>query len=146
MLVGVLAAYDAYDDPVRFLAVGAACLLYATTALRRKAEFPGVVLLVPVCAMVLALILFYRDHAADPVLRHYYVETLALAALTVLLLEFAAFAFRGGAPRLLMPTSMMSVILCAAALAARPTLAEILFYAGGACIALGVGAAADFDP
>ena len=38
------------------------------------------------------------------------------------------------------------VILCAAALAARPTLAEILFYAGGACIALGIGAAADFDP
>ena len=45
-----------------------------------------------------------------------------------------------------MPASTMSVILCAAALAARPTLAEILFYAGGACIALGVGAAADFDP
>ena len=35
-----------------FLAVGAACLLYATTALRRKAEFSGVALLVPVCAMV----------------------------------------------------------------------------------------------
>ena len=33
-----------------------------------------------------------------------------------------------------------------AALAARPTLAEIRFYAGGACIALGIGAAADFDP
>ena len=115
-----------------FLAVGAACLLYATAA--------------PVCAMVLALILFYREHAADPILRHYYVETLALAALAVLLLEFAAFAFRGGAPRLLMPASTMSVILCAAALAARPTLAEILFYAGGACIALGIGAAADFDP
>ncbi len=97
-----------------FLAVGAACLLYATTALRRKAEFSGVALLVPVCAMVLALILFYREHAADPILRHYYVETLALAALTVLLLEFAAFAFRGGAPRLLMPANTMSVILCAA--------------------------------
>ena len=129
-----------------FLAVGAACLLYATTALRRKAEFSGVALLVPVCAMVLALILFYREHATDPILRHYYVETLALAALTVLLLEFAAFAFRGGAPRLLMPASTMSVILCAAALAACPTLAEILFYAGGVCIALGIGAAADFDP
>ena len=129
-----------------FLAVGAACLLYAVAALRRKAEFPGVVLLVPVCAMVLALILFYREHAADPVLRHYYVETLALAALTVLLLEFAAFAFRGGAPRLLMPASSLSVILCAAALAARPALSEILFYAGGACIALAIGAAADFDP
>ena len=47
-----------------FLAVGAACLLYATTALRRKAEFPGVALLVPVCAMVLALILFYREQVS----------------------------------------------------------------------------------
>ena len=52
----------------------------------------------------------------------------------------------GRVGRLLMPASTMSVILCAAALAARPTLAEILFYAGGACIALGIGAAADFDP
>ena len=95
-LCGSMDLYFAFDRttltmilPV-FLAVGAACLLYATTALRRKAEFPGVALLVPVCAMVLALILFYREHAADPILRHYYVETLALAALTVLLLEFAA--------------------------------------------------------
>ena len=128
------------------MSAGAVCLLYATTALRRKKDFSGVALLVPVCAMVLTLILFYREHAADPVLRHYYVETLALAALTVLLLEFAAFAFRGGAPRLLMPASSMSVILCAAALAARPSLAEILFYFGGAWIALGIGEAADFDP
>ena len=86
-----------------FAAAGAVCLLYATTALRRKKDFSGVALLVPVCAMVLTLILFYREHAADPILRHYYVETLALAALTVLLLEFAAFAFRGGAPRVLVP-------------------------------------------
>ena len=129
-----------------FVAAGAVCLLYATTALRRRASFPGVVLLVPVCALVLTLILFYRDHAADPILRHYYVETLALAALTVLLLEFAAFAFRNGAPRLLVPVCAMSVILCAAAIAARPALEDTLFYAGGICIALGIGAAADFDP
>ena len=129
-----------------FVAAGAVCLLYATTALRRRASFPGVVLLVPVCALVLTLILFYRDHAADPILRHYYVETLALAALTVLLLEFAAFAFRNGAPRLLVPVCEMSIILCAAAIAARPALEDILFYAGGICIALGIGAAADFDP
>lgn len=129
-----------------FLAAGAVCLIWATAALRRGTEFPGVILLVPVCAMVLTLILFYREHAADPVLRHYYVETLALAALTVLLLEFAAFAFRGGAPRILMPVSAMSIILCAAAIAARPALGSILFYAGGICLAAGIGAAADFDP
>ena len=129
-----------------FAAAGAVCLLYATTALRRRKDFSGVALLVPVCAMVLTLILFYREHAADPVLRHYYVETLALAALTVLLLEFAAFAFRGGAPRVLVPVSAMSVILCAAAIAARPALADLLFYAGGLCLALGIGTAADFDP
>lgn len=129
-----------------FLAVGAVCLLAALFALRRESAFPGVILLVPVCALVLALIFFYREHAADPVLRHFYVETLALAALTVLLLEFAAFAFRGGAPRLLIPACGMSVILCAAALAALPALPELLFYAGGLLLALGIGAAADFDP
>ena len=129
-----------------FLAAGGACLLIALFALRRETEFSGILLLVPVCALVLRLIFFYREHAADPVLRHFYVETLALAALTVLLLEFAAFAFRGGAPRLLMPLCFTGVILCAAALAARPTLADLLFYAGGAVIALGIAAAADFDP
>lgn len=129
-----------------FLAAGAGCLLAALFALRRETAFSGILLLVPVCALVLRLIFFYREHAADPILRHFYVETLALAVLTVLLLEFAAFAFRGGAPRLLMPLCLMSVVLCAAALAARPALADTLFYAGGVCIALGIAAAADFEP
>ena len=95
--------------------------------------------------MVLALITFYRGCAADPVLRHFYIETLALAALTALLLEFAAFAFRGGAPRLLVPLCAMSAILCAAALAACSALPEMLFYTGGLCLALGIDAATDFD-
>lgn len=129
-----------------FLAAGAGCLLAALFALRRGTDFSGILLLVPVCALVLRLIFFYREHTADPVLRHFYVETLALAALTVLLLEFAAFAFRGGAPRILMPVSAMSIILCAAAIAALPALGDILFYAGGICLAAGIGAAADFDP
>lgn len=129
-----------------FLAAGAGCMLIALFALRRGTAFSGLLLLVPVCALVLRLIFFYREHTADPVLRHFYVETLALAALTVLLLEFSAFAFRGGAPRLIMPVCAMSVVLCAASLAALPGLADILFYAGGLCLALGIGAAADFDP
>ena len=129
-----------------FLAAGAGCLLASLFALRRGTDFSGILLLVPVCALVLRLIFFYREHTADPVLRHFYVETLALAALTVLLLEFAAFAFRGGAPRLLMPLCFVSVILCAASLAARPALGELLFYAGGAAIAAGIAAAADVGP
>ena len=128
-----------------FLAAGAASLLAALFALRRGREPSGFLLLVPVCALVLALIAFYRAHAADPVLRHFYVETLALAALTALLLEFAAFAFRGGAPRLLVPLCALSAVLCAAALAACPALPEALFYAGGLCLALGIDAATDFD-
>ena len=34
-----------------FIVVGAVCLLWATTALRRRTEFPGVVLLVPVVTL-----------------------------------------------------------------------------------------------
>ena len=128
-----------------FPAAGAVCLLAALFALRRGKDPAGLLLLVPVCAMVLALITFYRGCAADPVLRHFYIETLALAALTALLLEFAAFAFRGGAPRLLVPLCAMSAILCAAALAACSALPEMLFYTGGLCLALGIDAATDFD-
>lgn len=132
------------------LAVGAVCLIAALATLRKERDFPGVVLLVPVCALVLRVILFYREHTADPVLRDYYVELLALAAMTVFLLEFAAFAFRGGAPRLFVPLGEVCVILCAAAIAAARLgcldTADLAFYGGSFFLTLGLLGAADFEP
>lgn len=133
-----------------FLVAGAVCLLAALFALRRGTAFSGIVLLVPVCALVLRLIFFYRENTADPVLRHFYVETLALAALTLLLLEFAAFAFRGGAPRLFQPLCALCVILCTASVTGCVLdcgeAADAAFYAGGAFLALGLLGAEDFEP
>lgn len=137
--------------PEALLAVGAVCLLISVAALRKKKEFPGVLLLVPVCALVLRLILFYREHTADPFLRDYYVELLALAAMTLFLLEFAAFAFRGGAPRLFVPLGYLTVILCVASLAATRlpesgfAVGDFAFYAASAVLALGLLAATDFE-
>lgn len=137
--------------PEGLLAVGVVCLLAAVAALRKRKEFPGVILLVPVCALVLRLIFFYREHTADPFLRDYYVELLALAALTLFLLEFAAFAFRGGAPRLFVPLGYITFILCAASLASvqlpdvGASLGDMIFYGAGALLTLGLLGAADFD-
>lgn len=133
------------------LAVGAVCLLVSVAALRKKKYFPGVLLLVPVCALVLRLIFFYRDHTADPVLRNYYVELLALAAFTVFLLEFAAFAFRGGAPRLFVPLGCITVVLCVAAAIGSSLFGVFGFddfgcFVGAAFTALGLLFSTDFDP
>ena len=107
----------------------AAAVLYVLFALRRGTAFSGVALLTPVCALALG---------------HLYIEILALSALTVSFLELAAFAFRNGAPRLYLPLSALSVILCACMLAEQRSLVSMAFYAGFAFILLGFCAAADF--
>lgn len=122
----------------------AACVIYVLFALRRGIAFPGVVLLTPVCALVLQMIVSYRNSAADPVLGHLYIEILALAALTMTFLELAAFAFRNGAPRQYLPLSALSVILCACMIAERRSVVSMAFYAGFALILLGCCSAADF--
>ncbi|MDO4812055.1 MAG: hypothetical protein Q3995_00845 [Eubacteriales bacterium] len=122
----------------------AVSVIYALFALRRGIEFPGVVLLTPVCALVLQTIVSYRSSAADPVLGHLYIEILALAALTMTFLELSAFAFRNGAPRLFLPLGAVSVILCSCMVAERRSFLSMLFYAGFALILLGCCAAADF--
>ena len=122
----------------------AAAVLYVLFALRRGTAFSGVALLTPVCALALQTAVSYRSSAADPVLGHLYIEILALSALTVSFLELAAFAFRNGAPRLYLPLSALSVILCACMLAEQRSLVSMAFYAGFAFILLGFCAAAVF--
>ena len=126
------------------LAAGAS-VLYALFALRRGEPLSGVVLLTPVYALVLQLIFVYRATAVDPVLAHFYVEILALAALTAAFLELSAFAFRNGAPRIFVPLAAMAVILCVCTAAGTHELSSLLFYPGFALILLGYCAAADFS-
>ena len=122
-----------------------ASVIYALFALRRGDSISGVVLLTPVYALVLQLIFVYRATAVDPVLAHFYVEILALAALTAGFLEFSAFAFRNGAPRIFIPLAAMAVVLCVCTAAGTHELSSLLFYPGFALILLGYCAAADFS-
>ena len=126
------------------LAAGAS-VIYTLFVLRRGKAPVGVVLLTPVYALVLRLIFVYRATAVDPVLTHFYVEILALAALTAAFLECSAFAFRNGAPRIFAPLASMAVVLCVCTAAGTRELSPLLFYPGFALILLGYCAAADFS-
>ena len=128
-----------------FRVAAGASVIYALFALRRGDPISGVVLLTPVYALVLQLIFVYRATAVDPVLAHFYVEILALAALTAGFLEFSAFAFRNGAPRIFLPLAAMAVVLCVCTAAGTRELSSLLFYLGFALILLGYCTAADFS-
>ena len=125
--------------------VAGVSVIYTLYVLRRGDTPAGAVLLTPVYALVLRLIFVYRATAADPVLAHFYIEILALAALTAAFLEFSAFSFRNGAPRLFVPLTAMAVILCFCTAAGAREPAPLLLYSGFALILLGYCAAADFS-
>ncbi len=100
-----------------FLAVSGAALLYVLVSLRRGKRFEPVALLVPVCCLVVQLIAVYRANARDSVPLHFYAELLAVAALCLSALYFAAFAYRCGSPRAFTVAARMAAVLTAASCA-----------------------------
>ena len=121
-------------------AAGAA-VIYALFALRRGGTLPRAALLTPVYALVVQLVFTYRATAVDPVLSHFYVEILALAALAAAFLEFSAFAFRSGAPRVFLPLADMAVVLCVCTAVGARELPTLLLYSGFALVLFGYCAA-----
>lgn len=119
-----------------FLLASAAATLFVVFALFRGSQPEGVFLLIPVCYLALHLIFLYREDASDPILSHYAVALLAVAALTAAMLENAAFAFRNGAPRIFLFVGSLAVILSFAAAAELQSLAWLLFFAGFAFVEL----------
>lgn len=143
---------DAFTPLAPLAALAALCYLYAVAALRRGKNAQGLALVLPVCALIAALILLYRGDASDPVLAHIYVELLALAALTLCAVLFSAFAYADGAPRFFAPACEAAVLFCVPAaldqflfLGKDQGLAGALFFAGGALLALALLAAADWE-
>lgn len=126
------------------LTLSAAVLLYVVFVLRREENPMGAVLALPVCALVLKLILTYRACANDPVLGHTYIQILSVCALVLVLLEFAAFAFRNGTPRFFLPLCAMAVILCVCRIAESSSLPTLLFNVSFLFIVLSFCTAADF--
>lgn len=90
----------------------------------------GLYLLLPVIAMVVRLVLRYRQDSVNPTLAAYYIPLLALVLVTMALYLLAGFAFQSGSSKTFLPVSVMSIVLCAAALADAQPLYSILCYAG----------------
>lgn len=123
------------------LAVAALALLPAAAACRRggtrSAAPNGNLLLIPPVALVIRLALEFREMSVDASQQRYYVELLALVLLVPTLFSLSSFAFRcGKTPRFLF-FAAMTAVFCLAALADADTTAGLLFYAGGAALALG---------
>ena len=124
--------------------LSAASLLPAVPACRIRPEgetrkpFQSPLLLVPVCCLVVRLVFVYRVESVSPSLTAYYVELLALAALTLAFYRLSSFAFQSGRPRRFALYTCAAVVLCVAALAdGGPHLSSLLLYAGGATALLG---------
>lgn len=129
-----------------FASASAISMIGAAGALRGGKAVNGVVLLVPVCALVVYLIFLYRADASNPVLARIYVEILAAALLTFSAVERAAFAFRNGSPRVYRSVGAMAALLSLTAATEGGSLAALLFFAGCAIAELGFLAAFRFEP
>ena len=81
-------------------------------------------LLTPAVCSVVELVLAYRTSSVNPVLQSYYVDLLALAALTLAYYCLSAFAFRCGQLRRFTLYAVLSVVLCLA------STADTLLYNG----------------
>lgn len=122
--------------------LSAFCLLTTLPACRRsgsreagRADAPaarvnGLLLVLPVIAMVVRLVLRYRQDSVNPTLAAYYVPLLALILVTMALYLLAGFAFQSGSSRAFLLCAAAAVILCVTALADRQPLYSSLFYAG----------------
>ena len=100
-----------------------------------KKVAPGLLLMAPV-ALVVRLVIVYRLTSIDPILAHFAVEILALAAMTLATYRLGGFACENGNSRRFALYGGWAVLLGLAA-AAGGDLQEVLFYLGGALALLG---------
>ena len=94
------------------------------------ASVNGLLLVLPVIAMVVRLVLRYRQDSVNPTLAAYYIPLLALILVTMALYLLAGFAFQSSSSRAFLLCSTAAIILCIAALADNQPLYSSLFYAG----------------
>ncbi|MBQ7777844.1 MAG: hypothetical protein IJ396_02980 [Oscillibacter sp.] len=120
----------------------AGCLFSTLPACRRSgsreagrsaapaASVNGLLLVLPVIAMVVRLVLRYRQDSVNPTLIAYYIPLLALVLVTMALYLLAGFAFQSGNSRTFLLCAMAAVVLCITALADDQPLYSSLFHAG----------------
>lgn len=118
---------------VVFAALTGLCTLYLVATLRRG-QLEPMMTLPPAYLTPVLLLLHYRERSSDPVWAHFYVEVLALAALTGAYLMLSAFAFRQGKPRSYAAVALLSVPLCVCAAMQATSLAAALRLLGHAAV------------
>lgn len=97
----------------------------------------GNLLLAAVGCLLVRLVLVYREDSVEPALASYYVEILALVFLILALYRASSFAFHCGQTRRFSLYASCALVLCAAALADRNSLAEAALYLGGVLLMSG---------
>lgn len=120
----------------------AVCAFYVIFTLRSGAQAESMMFLPPVFFLAVRLLLRYREQSYDPVRGHYYIELLALMALTATYLMVASFAYRCGRPKAYAVTAWMCVVLCACAAAQGLGLGLGLLFFGHGAVQLSFLAAA----
>ena len=124
----------------------AVCLLSVVPACRRAGHHEattaihkicGSLLLVPPAVLVVRLVATYREVSVIPSLTTYYVEILALVALTLAFYRLSSFAFQSGDTRRFALYSTAAVMLSLTVLADQSSLCGVLFYLGCALALLG---------
>lgn len=120
--------------------VAAVCRTGGRRADRQEERRPlnDTLTLVPVGALVLRLVLVYREDSVNPSLSAYYLELLALSALILALYRASSFAFGSGRTRRFAVYAAWAVMLCLATLADGHTLPNLLIYLGGTAVSAGL--------
>lgn len=95
-------------------------------------------LLVPVAALVLRLVLAYREDSVNPSILAYYVELLALSALILSFYRASSFGFHCGRTRRFVTYSLWALVLGIAALADSRTPASALLSLGSILLVTGL--------
>ena len=98
----------------------------------------GNLLLVPVAALVLRLVLEYREDSVNPSVSAYYVGLLALSALILCFYRASSFGFHCGRTRRFAVYSLWALVLGIAALADSHTPASALLSLGGILLVTGL--------
>ena len=121
----------------------AVCLFPAAAACRVREDgsfkpISSAILMAPPVILVIRLVLIYRVNSVDPLIAHYAVELLAMAALTLAFYRLAGFSCGVGGSRRFVLYAGWAVILGLASLPAGQGIPDLLFYLGTSLLLLGL--------
>lgn len=134
---GALSAGDLLSAALAALAgVCVLCVLGHPQQEGRRAEPNSLLLLAAITALVIRLVLCFRELSRDPSLQRYYLPLLAMTVLCLALYLASGFAFGAGRSRRFLPAAAWGTVLCLAAAADPLGLGYRCFFLGGGAFLL----------